>query len=345
MTRRLSSRSARASSSGGSAPARTKPPSRLTSGRSSASVDARSRSSAPQSRLERGEGARELRRQVVRRLRACARQRAAAARPSRTDARSRGPPRSRLRRDSERRKSGAPRERLRAALRAGARLDEKVERIEPLVDRIRVGQRAREPLGEQPRAGGRHGEVDRREQRAFARAARASGSSSRLARVAAIDLEARAARAPRRRRERRPRLELGAPDIGERERRGGDLGAGEGAEAVERLDAIELAHALLGRRRRRRPPAQAASAPRACRRRCARKPGSSATRLRGDDLARLEPRDLGGEAGLVGLAERKRAGREIERRETVGPARFVRRGPAGPRREAARGRARAAAPR
>ena len=42
--------------------------------------------------------------------------------------------------------------------------------------------------------------------------------------------------------------------------------------------------------------------------------------LGGDDLARLETRDLGGEARLVGLREAERAGREIERGEAVGRA-------------------------
>ena len=39
----------------------------------------------------------------------------------------------------------------------------------------RIGQRTREPLGEEPRAGRRHREVDRREKRAFARAAERPG--------------------------------------------------------------------------------------------------------------------------------------------------------------------------
>ena len=63
------------------------------------------------------------------------------------------------------------------------------------VDSLRIGQRAGQPLGEQARARGRHRQVDRRQERAVARAA----LGSRKLEVGAgrrIDLEARPARAP-----------------------------------------------------------------------------------------------------------------------------------------------------
>ena len=169
------------------------------------------------------------------------------------------------------------------------RLDQELKRVEPPVDGLRIGQRAREPLGEQTRPGGGHGQVDRRQERAFARAAQGPrelevGAGRR------IDLEARPARAPRRRRERGPGFELGALDISQRQRGGGDLGAGERAEAVEGFDAIELAHPALGRRAiaavaRERRGGNAHLADDLGKR------GFVVHRLRRDDLARLQPRD------------------------------------------------------
>ena len=175
MTRRLSSRRLRASSSAGKAPARTKPPSRLSSGSSSASVARRSRSSAPQSASSRGAGARELGRQVRRRF-----ENARDARPPRRGRRESRRDRAGRRgrgssRDSERRKSGAPASAAAQRIAQRRRLDQEIERIEPLVDRVGIGERARQPLGEEPRAGGRRGQVDRRQERAVARRRSAFG--------------------------------------------------------------------------------------------------------------------------------------------------------------------------
>ena len=168
---------------------------------------------------------------------------------------------------------------------------------------------------DEARSGGGHGEVDRREQRAVARPAQ----GSRQLEVGAgrgIDLEACAARAPRRRREGGPGLELGALDIGERKRRGGDLGGSEGAEAVERFDPVELADPPLGRRRvpavareRRRGNAHIGDD--------LRKQPLVADRLRRDDLARLQARDLRGKPRFVRFAQREGAGRQIEGRKAV----------------------------
>ena len=195
------------------------------------------------------------------------------------------------------------------------RLDQEIKRIEPPVDGLRIGQRARQPLGEQARACRGYGQIDRRQQRSLARAAQGSreleiGAGRR------IDLEARPARAPGRRRERGPGLELGALDISERERGGGDLGARERAKTVEGFDAVELADPALSRRAvaavaRERRGGNAHLADNLGKRRFV------VHRLRCDDLARLKARDLRGEAGFVRLAERDRPRRQVERGEPV----------------------------
>jgi hypothetical protein len=77
------------------------------------------------------------------------------------------------------------------------RLDQEIERIEPPVDGLGVGQRTREPLGEQARPGGRHREIDRRQQRALARAAQGPRELE-IGASGGIDFEARSARPPRR---------------------------------------------------------------------------------------------------------------------------------------------------
>ena len=92
-------------------------------------------------------------------------------------------------------KVGRVRERPAQGVAHRRRLDQEIKRIEPPVDGLRIGQRARQPLGKQARAGGRHGQVDRRQERTFAGAAQGSrelevGAGRR------IDLEARPARAP-----------------------------------------------------------------------------------------------------------------------------------------------------
>ena len=123
--------------------------------------------------------------------------------------------------------------------------------------------------------------------------------SSRLARVAG-SISRLVPRARLSGRERGPGFELGALDVSQRESRGGDLGTAEGAEAVERFDAIELADPAFSRR---------AIAPVARERRGRNahladnlgKQPFVVDRLRCDDLARLQARDLRGEAGFVGL--------------------------------------------
>ena len=194
--------------------------------------------------------------------------------------------------------------------------DQEIERIEPAIDGLGVGQRACEPFGDKARPRRGHGEVDRRQERALPRAAESPGQLQ-IGAGGEVDFEARPARPSCRGRERGARLELGALDIGQRQSRGGDLGAGESAEAVEGFDAVELAYAALGRRavasgarERRRGQTQGADD--------LRKKPLVIDRLRGDDLARLEPRDLRRETRLVGFRQRECAGRQIERGEAVG---------------------------
>ena len=79
----------------------------------------------------------------------------------------------------------------------GRRLDEEIERVEPEVDRGRVGQRTGQPLGEKAGPGGGHGQVDRRQERAFARAVQGSRELE-VGAGGGINFEARPARAPRR---------------------------------------------------------------------------------------------------------------------------------------------------
>ncbi len=193
--------------------------------------------------------------------------------------------------------------------------DQEIERIKPSIDRFRIRQRARQPFREQACSWRSNGQVDCSQERALARAAQGSrelevGAGRR------IDFQARPARPPDRRRERRPGFELGALDVGERERRGGDLGVGEGAEAVEGFDPVEFADATFSRRavaavtrERRSGNAHLAGD--------LREQGFVIDGLRRHDLARLQARDFCGEAHLVGLAECNRAGRQIERGEPV----------------------------
>ena len=230
-------------------------------------------------------------------------------------ARSRGPPRSRLRRERARRKSGACASARRNASRIGAastrKSSESSRRLIAAGSVSGLASRSasrRAPAGVTVRSIVARSEPSRAplKVRVSSRLARVAGSISRLV--------------PRARRvgarERRPRLELGALDIGQRQRGGGDLGARERAEAVEGFDAVELADpafrrravARFARERRRRQPHVGDDLG---------KQPLVVDRLRSDDLARLEARDLRGEARFVGLRQRERAGRKIKRREAV----------------------------
>ncbi len=162
-------------------------------------------------------------------------------------ARSRGPPRSRLSRASDRRKSGAPLSSPFSASRIGAaRIRKSSASSRSLIAPGSVSglasrsARSRAPAGVTVRSMVARSEPSRAplSVRVSSRLARVAGSISRLA--------------PRARRaggdKRRARLELRALDVGQRQRGRGDLGPREGAEAVEGFDAIEFAHPPLGRR-------------------------------------------------------------------------------------------------
>ena len=202
------------------------------------------------------------------------------------------------------------------------RLDEEGQRVEPLVDLAGVGERARQALGEQARAGGRRGHVDRGDERARALARERAGEFEIGARRG-VDFEPGAARAPRRRREPRRRVDLGALDVAQRQGRGGDFRAAELTEALQRLDAVELSDPLL------RARAVAGIAPQRRRgnpglRDQPGKAGIVEQGLRRDDLARLQARDFEPEARFVGLAQIERAGRDVERGQAEGRAPFAR---------------------
>ena len=135
--------------------------------------------------------------------------------PSRIAARSRGPPRPTTMRDERAREIGRRFQPLAQIGARGAVVDESGDRIEPLRDLARIGQRRGEPLRQQPRAGRRHGAVDGGEQRAAPLAGERADEFEIAARRL-IDRERRAGRLAHRRRQRRALAELRALDIGDR---------------------------------------------------------------------------------------------------------------------------------
>ena len=138
--------------------------------------------------------------------------------------------------------------------------------------------------------------------------------SSRLARVAASISRF----LPRARRgggrEPRRRVDLGALDIGERQRRGSDLRARKLAETVEGLDAVEFARLAAPRRRGRSMSGPNGAAAMRDLLDQARKLASAkrfpARRSRWARGGRSRPQPR-----LVGLGERKSAGGDVERGE------------------------------
>ena len=136
--------------------------------------------------------------------------------PSRIAARSRGPPRPTTRRASARARSGAAFRRSRSIARAApASATKCADRVEPVRDRGRIGQRRGEPLRQQPRARRRHRAVDGGEQRA----APLAGERAHQFEIAArrlVDRERRAGGLAQRRRQRRALADLRALDIGDR---------------------------------------------------------------------------------------------------------------------------------
>lgn len=125
-----------------------------------------------------------------------------------------------------------------ANIRRKARLiGQHLDRIEPLVDPLRVGQGRHQPFGEQPGAPARHRAIERLEQAAVAGAGKRLGEFQ-IGAGRRIDEECRGGAFPFRNAERRALLELGLLDIGDRRRSGRELRAREAAEPIERAHAV-----------------------------------------------------------------------------------------------------------
>ena len=158
---------------------------------------------------------------------------------------------------------------------------------------VGFGERCGEPLRQQPRAGRRHGAVDRGQQRA-APLARERAHEFEVRPRRLVDRQGRALRLAERRRQRRPLAELGALDVGDAGRRGVQFEPRQRAERLAGGDGEIIAQPPLGggavehvagQRRHRRQRAQ-----------IRRQLRIAVERVGDDDLARLKPRDLGRQA-------------------------------------------------
>ena len=207
------------------------------------------------------------------------------------------------------------------------------DRVVPLRDRRRVGQRRRQPLRQQPRAGRGHGAVDGGEQRAAPLAAERAdrardwrGWPGRSASVAP-------SRLAHRRRQRRPLAELRALHIGDAGGGGGQLQPRQRAERLRGRDreirrqpplgggAVEH---VAGQRRHRRQRAQER-----------RQLRVGIERVGDDDLARLEPRQLGrrGRRGRIRRCGTRRWRCRSRRARSGSPSSARRRARAGERQQ------------
>jgi len=93
-------------------------------------------------------------------------------------------------------------------------IDENLDAVETAADGVGIGQRRCQPLRQEPRAGRRHGAVDRGQERA-APLARERARELQVRPRRLIDRQGRALRLAERRRQRRPFAELRAFDIGD----------------------------------------------------------------------------------------------------------------------------------
>ena len=172
-----------------------------------------------------------------------------------------------------------------------------------------IGQRRRQPLRQQARAGGGHRAVDRIEQRA-APLARQCAHQFEIAARRLVDRHRRAGAFAQRRRQRRALADLRALDIGDAGRRGRQLQPRERAERFAGGDREEGRQPPLGGRavehvaRERRHRRQRAP--------IGRKIRLAVQRIGHDDLAGLEPCDLGGERDAVAFGHAEFAGRDID---------------------------------
>ena len=186
---------------------------------------------------------------------------------------------------------------------------EKCDGVMPASDGAGIGERRGQPLREQSRARRRHAAVDRGEQRSAA-LARQGAHQLEVAARRLVDQERRALRLAHRRRERRALAELRALHIGDAGGGGGKLEPRERAEPFgggqpeipgePPFGAGAIEH-VAGERRHRRQRAQ-----------IGRELGVAVERVRHDDLARLEPGDVGGNRGTVALGNAEFAGRDID---------------------------------
>ena len=199
--------------------------------------------------------------------------------------------------------------------------DEQLDRVMAGSDGGRISQRAGKALGQQARAARRHRAVDRGEQAALPLAAEGTGQLQ-IGAGRGVDQHRRRAGIAHRGRERRTGAELGALDIGERGAGRSDLGAREGAEGIERGDAEEFLQAPLGRGRvepvtGQRRHGNRDLAPEFL------ELGIVMDRIRADDLARLQPRELDSEPLLRRLHHGEAACRDVDRRDAVERGRFA----------------------
>ena len=181
--------------------------------------------------------------------------------PSRSAQRSRGPPRPTDRRCRARSTSGVRFSASRTRSRSGRPLDEELHQVEPALDLGPLGERRGDPLGQQPRAGPGQGAVDGGEQAALAPPVEPAHQLE-IAPRRRIDLHRAVGALAPRRRQRRPLAGLRELDIVEQRAAGRDLGAREGAEAVEHRDVERRLQPLAGIVASRSAPRAAASAPR-----------------------------------------------------------------------------------
>ena len=112
-------------------------------------------------------------------------------------------------------------------------------------DGVRVGQRRGQALGQQPAAGAGHRAVDRAQEAALA-AAGERLDQLEVAPGGGVDLQDSARGQPRGGRQARQAALLGQFDIFDDRAGGGHLGAGEEAEGVQGLDAVERLETAAG---------------------------------------------------------------------------------------------------
>ncbi len=190
--------------------------------------------------------------------------------------------------------------------------DEEGDGVEPRADRGRIGQGRGETLRQQARAGGAHRPVDRGGERAAA-LARERAHQLEVGAGRGVDRHGGALRLAHRRGERRTLADLGALHIG-------DAGGGRGQlEPREHAECLGRGDREIGREPplRGRPVEHVAGERRHRRQRAQQRHhvGIAVERVRHDDLARLEPRDLRREADAVAFGEPEFAGRDVEEGE------------------------------